>query len=149
MAKSHKPVVWFPFAAGGTVIAFCMPVIVVLRLPCRAGPRAAGLSYETLHAFAAHGLGKLVLLRRGRAIAVEFGPPAALYLLRFRPARRYPGRHVLYVAAIIGSAATAAISICGSSRSQTTSYKKSWHHPHRPRAKPSAKHALAMSGATT
>ncbi len=30
MAKSHKPVVWFPFAAGGTVIAFCMPVIVLL-----------------------------------------------------------------------------------------------------------------------
>ena len=32
MAKSHKPVVWFPFAAGGTVIAFFIPEIALITL---------------------------------------------------------------------------------------------------------------------
>ena len=46
MAKSHKPVVWFPFAAGGTVIAFCMPVIVVLGSLAAFGHVPPGLGYE-------------------------------------------------------------------------------------------------------
>jgi fumarate reductase subunit D len=61
MAKSHKPVVWFPFAAGGTVIAFCIPVIVVLTFLAALGHVPAGLSYEKMHAFAAGGLGKLII----------------------------------------------------------------------------------------
>jgi fumarate reductase subunit D len=61
MAKSHKPVVWFPFAAGGTVIAFCIPVIVVLTFLAALGHEPAGLSYERMHAFASHGLGKLII----------------------------------------------------------------------------------------
>jgi len=61
MAKSHKPVVWFPFAAGGTVIAFFIPVIVVLTLMAALGHVPAGLGYERMHAFAASGLGKLII----------------------------------------------------------------------------------------
>jgi fumarate reductase subunit D len=61
MAKSHKPVVWFPFAAGGTVIAFFIPVIVVLTLMAALGHVPAGLSYEKLHAFAGNNLAKLVI----------------------------------------------------------------------------------------
>ena len=70
MAKSHKPVVWFPFAAGGTVIAFCIPVIVVLTFLAALGHVPAGLSYERMHAFAGSGLGKLILF--GRADEVKF-----------------------------------------------------------------------------
>lgn len=53
MAKSHKPVVWFPFAAGGTVIAFFIPAIVLLTLLAALGKVPAGLSYESLHAWLA------------------------------------------------------------------------------------------------
>jgi len=61
MAKSHKPVVWFPFAAGGTVIAFFIPVIVVLTLMAALGHVPVALGYERMHAFAASGLGKLAI----------------------------------------------------------------------------------------
>jgi fumarate reductase subunit D len=61
MAKSHKPVVWFPFAAGGTVIAFFIPAIVVLTLMAALGHVPAGLSYEKLHAFAGNNLAKLAI----------------------------------------------------------------------------------------
>jgi fumarate reductase subunit D len=62
MAKSNKPVVWFPFAAGGTVIAFFIPVIVLLTFLAALGHVPTGLTYDKLHAFAANGLGKLVIL---------------------------------------------------------------------------------------
>jgi fumarate reductase subunit D len=61
MAKSNKPIVWFPFAAGGTVIAFCIPVIVALTLLAALGHVPAGLGYDKLHAFASSWLGKLVI----------------------------------------------------------------------------------------
>ncbi len=61
MAKSHKPLVWFPFAAGGTVIAFCIPVIVVLTFLAALGHVPAGLGYEKMHAFATNWLGKLII----------------------------------------------------------------------------------------
>ena len=32
MAKSNKPIVWGPFAAGGTLTAFLTPVLVLLTL---------------------------------------------------------------------------------------------------------------------
>lgn len=62
MAKSNKPVVWFPFAAGGTVIAFFIPVIVLLTLLAALGHVPSGLSYDKLHAFAGNFLGKIVIL---------------------------------------------------------------------------------------
>ena len=61
MAKSHKPVVWFPFAAGGTVIAFFIPVIVVLTFMAALGRVPVGLGYEAMHAFAGSVLGKLII----------------------------------------------------------------------------------------
>jgi fumarate reductase subunit D len=103
MAKSHKPVVWFPFAAGGTVIAFCIPVIVVLTFLAALGHVPAGLSYERMHAFAGSGLGKLILFgvialslwssaHRLRCTFYDFGVRADTLVAT-----------VLYIAAIAGS----------------------------------------------
>jgi fumarate reductase subunit D len=57
MAKSNKPLVWGPFAAGGTLTAFLTPVLVLVTL---VQPR--GFSYESIHGLAAHWAGKLVLV---------------------------------------------------------------------------------------
>ena len=103
MAKSHKPVVWFPFAAGGTVIAFCIPVIVVLTFMAALGHVPAGLSYEKLHAFAGSSLGKLILFgvvalslwssaHRLRCTCYDFGLRADTLIAT-----------ILYAAAIVGS----------------------------------------------
>jgi len=108
MAKSHKPVVWFPFAAGGTVIAFFIPVIVVLTFMAALGHVPAGLSYEKLHAFASCGLGKLAIFgvvalslwssaHRLRCTCYDFGLRADTLAAT-----------VLYLAAIAGSVAAAA-----------------------------------------
>jgi len=61
MAKSNKPVVWGLFAAGGTVAAFITPALVVLALLAATGQIPPLLSYDRLHAFAAHWTGKAVL----------------------------------------------------------------------------------------
>jgi fumarate reductase subunit D len=103
MAKSHKPVVWFPFAAGGTVIAFFIPVIVVLTFMAALGHVPAGLSYERMHAFAGNGLGKLIIFgvvalslwssaHRLRCTCYDFGLRADTLAAT-----------VLYIAAIAGS----------------------------------------------
>ena len=103
MAKSHKPVVWFPFAAGGTVIAFFIPVIVLLTFMAALGHVPAGLSYERMHAFAGSGLGKLIIFgvvalslwssaHRLRCTCFDFGLRADTLAAT-----------VLYIAAIAGS----------------------------------------------
>jgi len=61
MSKSNKPIVWGLFAAGGTLTAFVTPVLVVLTLLAAAGHVPALLTYDRLHAFAAHWAGKIVL----------------------------------------------------------------------------------------
>lgn len=61
MAKSNKPVVWGLFAAGGTVTAFVMPVLMFLTLLAAFGAVPQGLSYDALHGYASHWLGKLVI----------------------------------------------------------------------------------------
>ena len=107
MAKSHKPVVWFPFAAGGTVIAFCIPVIVVLSFLAALGHVPSGLSYDRMHAFAGSGLGKLIIFgvlalslwssaHRLRCTFYDFGVRADTLVAT-----------VLYVAAIVASIASA------------------------------------------
>ena len=107
MAKSNKPVVWFPFAAGGTVIAFFIPVIVLLTFLAALGHVPAGLSYEKMHAFAGNGLGKLVIFgvialslwssaHRLRCTCFDFGLRADTLVAT-----------VLYIAAIAGSIAAA------------------------------------------
>ncbi|HXZ93714.1 MAG TPA: fumarate reductase subunit FrdD [Burkholderiales bacterium] len=62
MARSNKPIVWGPFAAGGTLTAFVTPVLVLLTLLAALGHAPDLLSYERLHAFAAHGLVKLAVV---------------------------------------------------------------------------------------
>ncbi|MDZ4252401.1 MAG: fumarate reductase subunit FrdD [Sulfuritalea sp.] len=107
MAKSNKPVVWFPFAAGGTVIAFCIPVIVLLTFLAALGHVPAGLDYQNMHAFARSGVGKLIIFgvvalslwssaHRLRCTCYDFG-------LRVDTL----AATVLYAAAIFGSIASA------------------------------------------
>lgn len=62
MAKSNKPIFWSLFAAGGTLAAFLAPVLVLLFLMAALGHAPDLLSYDRLHAFAAHWFGKLFLL---------------------------------------------------------------------------------------
>ena len=59
--KSNKPIFWSLFAAGGTLAAFLAPVLAVLFLMAALGHPPRIFSYENLHAFAANGLGKLIL----------------------------------------------------------------------------------------
>jgi fumarate reductase subunit D len=61
MAKSNKPIVWGVFAAGGTATAFIIPALVVVTLLAALGQVPQGLSYASMHAFASHWLGKLVI----------------------------------------------------------------------------------------
>ncbi len=63
MARSAKAVPWFLFAAGGTVIAFILPVMIfVTGLAPAMGLFGDALSYETMHAFVGNWLIKLILL---------------------------------------------------------------------------------------
>ena len=62
MAKSNKPIVWGPFAAGGTLTAFLTPALVTLTLLAAFGHVPDLLAYERLHAFGAHWLGKAALV---------------------------------------------------------------------------------------
>jgi fumarate reductase subunit D len=62
MAMSNKPLVWLPFAAGGTVAAFVLPAMMVVVLLASLNLFASrALAYESLHAFAVHPLGALVI----------------------------------------------------------------------------------------
>ncbi len=61
MARSNTPLVWGLFAAGGTLSAFVLPVLVLIGLLAAYGQAPAGLDYESMHAFAAGWLGKLIL----------------------------------------------------------------------------------------
>jgi len=61
MAISNKPIVWGPFAAGGTLTAFVTPALVLLTLLAALGHVPDLFAYERMHAFAAHGLVKVVI----------------------------------------------------------------------------------------
>jgi len=61
MARSSKPIVWGPFAAGGTLTAFLTPVLIVLTLLAALGHAPELLAYDRLHALAGHWLVKLAL----------------------------------------------------------------------------------------
>jgi fumarate reductase subunit D len=62
MAKSNKPIVWGPFAAGGTLTAFLTPVLVLLTLLVALGHTPDLLTFERLHALAGHWLVKLAIV---------------------------------------------------------------------------------------
>ena len=61
MARSNKPLVWGPFAAGGTVTAFLTPVLVLLTLLVALGYSPDLLSYDRLHALVSHWVVKVVI----------------------------------------------------------------------------------------
>jgi fumarate reductase subunit D len=61
MAVSNKPIVWGPFAAGGTLTAFLTPVLMLLTLLAALGYVPELLAYEQLRAFAAHWPVKIVM----------------------------------------------------------------------------------------
>lgn len=61
MAVSNKPIVWGPFAAGGTATAFLTPVLILLTLLVALGHAPDLLAYEALRSFAAHGLAKVAV----------------------------------------------------------------------------------------
>ena len=62
MARSNKPIVWGPFAAGGTLTAFLTPALVTLTLLAGLGHVPDVLAYDRLHAIAAHWLGKAAFI---------------------------------------------------------------------------------------
>jgi fumarate reductase subunit D len=60
MARSNKPLLWLPFAAGGLVAALIIPVLILITgvlMPLR----VVDLSYDKVVAFAHNPLGKLIL----------------------------------------------------------------------------------------
>jgi succinate dehydrogenase subunit D len=61
MAISNKPLVWGPFAAGGTLTAFLTPALILLTLLAALGHAPDLLSYDRLHAFAGHWLAKVAI----------------------------------------------------------------------------------------
>jgi fumarate reductase subunit D len=61
MTRSNKPIVWGPFAAGGTLTAFLTPALILLTLLAGLGHAPELLAYERLHAFAGHWLTKLAI----------------------------------------------------------------------------------------
>ncbi|MEW6687688.1 MAG: fumarate reductase subunit FrdD [Pseudomonadota bacterium] len=61
MAKSSKPIVWGPFAAGGTLTAFLTPALVLLTLMAGLGHAPEVLSYENFRAFSSSWIAKLAI----------------------------------------------------------------------------------------
>src|SRR5215470_531819 len=60
MARSNKPILWLPFAAGGLVAALITPAIILVGLGVAFG--VSDLSYDKMAAIAHSPFGKLVLL---------------------------------------------------------------------------------------
>jgi fumarate reductase subunit D len=61
VAISSKPIVWGPFAAGGTITAFVTPVLVLLTLFAALGAVPEALTYDGLRAIVGHWLGKTTI----------------------------------------------------------------------------------------
>lgn len=61
MAISNKPLVWGPFAAGGTLTAFLTPALILLTLLAALGHAPDLLAYDRLHVFAHQWLAKLAV----------------------------------------------------------------------------------------
>jgi fumarate reductase subunit D len=61
MSISSKPIVWGPFAAGGTVTALVTPALVLLTLLAALGMVPDALTYDGLRAFLGYWLGKILV----------------------------------------------------------------------------------------
>lgn len=63
MAKSNKPLLWLPFAAGGTLAAFVLPAVMLALLLAALGVLSPdSVEHGRLAAFAGSLSGKAVLL---------------------------------------------------------------------------------------
>lgn len=107
MAKSNKAVFWFLFAAGGAVVAFIMPVMVLVTGLGPLGVFESAFQYETMHGFISNWLVRLIMFgiltlmlwhaaHRLKVCAHDFGLRA-----------EGPAAMVLYGLALIGTIATA------------------------------------------
>ena len=61
MARSNKPIVWGPFAAGGTLTAFVTPVLILLTLLAAFGHAPDLLAFDRMQALAGHWLVKVAI----------------------------------------------------------------------------------------
>lgn len=59
MATSNKPLFWGLFAAGGTLAAFLLPVLLVITLMAGHGAVPDALSYERMSVFVGSWIGKI------------------------------------------------------------------------------------------
>ncbi|TVR98774.1 MAG: fumarate reductase subunit D [Rhodospirillales bacterium] len=85
MARSHKAPFWFLFAAGGTVVAFVLPVMVLVTgIAPTLGLFEGAMSFDAMSAFVGNWLVKIVLFgiitlalwhaaHRLRVVAHDFG----------------------------------------------------------------------------
>lgn len=84
MAIAKKAVVWGLFAAGGTLTAFVIPVLIAIFLLIATGNVPEGLQFDQIHNFASSWLGKACLFivlflslwhaaHRLRVVAHDFG----------------------------------------------------------------------------
>jgi fumarate reductase subunit D len=85
MAISHKAPFWFLFAAGGTIVAFVMPIMIFMTgIAPALGIFSDAWSYETMRSFVGGWFVKLVLFgiitlaswhaaHRLRVVAHDFG----------------------------------------------------------------------------
>ena len=81
MAISNKPLVWGPFAAGGTVSAFLIPVLIVMTLLAATGHLPDILAYDRLRTFLSHSLLQGCFCGCDFPNALECGAPFAYYFL--------------------------------------------------------------------
>lgn len=61
MASSNKAFFWGLFAAGGTISAISLPILMSITLAIGLGATPPNLSYELIHAFISHWFIKLAL----------------------------------------------------------------------------------------
>jgi len=62
MTISNKPIVWGPFAAGGTITAFVTPVLIAVTLLAALGHAPDVLDYDQMRAFAGHWLARVAIV---------------------------------------------------------------------------------------
>lgn len=107
MAKSNKPIIWGPFAAGGTVTALLTPALILLTLLVALGYLPQGVSYDGLHRFVSQGIGKAIVFA---VIVLSLWSAAHRIRITFFDFGVRCDRlvaWVMYLAAAIGTAATA------------------------------------------
>ena len=104
MAKSSKPIVWGPFAAGGTITAFVTPVLILLTLLAALGTVPEALTYHGLSTIVGHWAGKSIIFG---VIALSFWSSA--HRLRITCYDLGVRRDVLVASVVYSAAAAGAV----------------------------------------